>query len=160
MESLEEYPFLLSQLKEKVFFQREGSLLVAHATDQEQFSRFESQLKNKSAVPPTVVQVKTTCLTCNGLPILGAEALLLLIFFYMSNKITVFKKSASAVIPLGAYMAFIIFNGICGKNVFWCKYFVPIDIIIYILFVISNKYGYVFKKLDFFGHRFNKKNSK
>ena len=116
-------------------------------------------VKNKGAITPKAAPIKNTCLTCKGLSLLGAEAFLLAIFFYFSNRISMFKKSASVVIPLGAYIVFIILNGACVKNAFWCKYFIPLDIIIYVLFVISNKYGYIFKKLGVFGHRLNKKNS-
>ena len=102
--------------------------------------------KDKKLVKPTPhagsnTQSKKNCaLNCQGGPLLGAEIILLLVFFglvYINpHIIPVF----SMFIPGLMYAFFYITHRNCGSGSFLCQYFLPIDIGVYVIFLILQKY--------------------
>ncbi len=100
---------------------------------------------------PSVMSAKPVCPTCRGWQILLGEVLLLLLYFYFGNKSSLLEKVASVVIPLAAYIIFLNMNSACSKYVFWCKYFLPLDAIIYIFIVVTYKHRYIHKKTNLLG---------
>ncbi len=82
----------------------------------------------------------TTCQRCMGWQLLGAEILLLVAYFLISSKFRAFNKIGSVFIPMAVYLLFLKINGSCPSNNFFCNYFLQLNILIFIFFVIAQKY--------------------
>lgn len=110
------------------------------------------ELEDEKAPPPAPLVLANdqslNCSRCSGLQLLGAEALLLVVFFYLSQRFTRIKKIYSILIPILIYLVFYKINGFCTNGSFWCKYFVQLNIILFMAFIIlyKNKYVKLIKK--------------
>ncbi len=108
-----------------------------------------SQKKKDTA--PLLVK-SSTCSSCIGWQLLLAEASLLLVYFYFSARRSSLKQILSILIPIATYILFLKINGGCSKNVFFCKYFLQLDVIIFMLIAIAAKY-HVPQKIVSFEHK-------
>lgn len=50
--SLKQWPIILSKLKQKVYFQQMGSLMLAHAQDRGELNRFKKLYESRKSLPP------------------------------------------------------------------------------------------------------------
>lgn len=79
---------------------------------------------------------------CSSWPLLLGEAIALLVFFYVSRKYPL-KPTYSVLIPIFTYVIFLSTNKTCGPYDFFCKYFIPLNIMIFISIFILQKYTYM-----------------
>ena len=111
-----------------------------------------------SGVPKPTVEGKTPvrevaltkgaeCPTCIDWQLLAGGVILLILFFYLANRFPFLKQIYSLVIPVAMYILFLKINGQCLTNEFFCKYFLELDIIIFILAVIIRKNRYLQHKI-------------
>lgn len=91
---------------------------------------------------------KACAFTCQSWPLLVGETIALLLFFYLAHRYSSIKPIFSVVIPVFAYILFYRINGECTSYKFSCKYFVPINIIVYISIFIVNKYKFMNRHND------------
>lgn len=102
----------------------------------------EAKVKIDPIPAPVAISkdVKKSCVfNCNGGPFLLAETVLLVYFFALVRKQSRIKPLYSIIIPLittGAFYA--IYKG-CGSYEFVCKYFIPLNAIIYVTILIIQK---------------------
>lgn len=82
------------------------------------------------------------CNGCIGWPLLIAEIALLIAYFSFSKKFPALKYAYSIIIPIAIGMAFWGINYGCPLKGFACKYFLPLNIIIFMasITVYKNKY--------------------
>lgn len=97
------------------------------------------------------VEVKTStilaekspqCSACVSWQLLLAETLLLVVYLYLAKKFTFIKPIFSIAIPVGMYILFWEINKECSLSQFTCKYFLPLESIIFVTTVI------VYKKMN------------
>lgn len=104
-----------------------------------------------SATSPTEAEVKIPvpqiitseeppkCLTCVSWRLLIVEAILLVLYFYLAGKFTFLKQIFSIAIPIVTHILFWKFNQQCSLKEFSCKYFVPLEVIIFMIILIAYK---------------------
>lgn len=109
-----------------------------------------------SATPTLKVETKTSpqeikstsqeskCITCVSWQLLTGELVLLILFFYLAQRYIFLKQIYSLIIPFAIYALFTRINGQCLATDFWCKYFLQLDILIFIL-VLIGKHRNIFK---------------
>lgn len=90
----------------------------------------------------------SVCLTCVSWQLLIGEAILLISYFYLAGRITSLRGFFSIVIPIAMYILFWKINAGCRTNEFACKYFLQLDIIIFMVIVIIYKNKYFNFKID------------
>ena len=107
----------------------------------------EEEIDDEKAPPPAPLVISKdqslNCSTCVGLQLLLVEALVLFAFFYFAKKYIFLKQIYSILIPLFIYLVFYKINGSCPNDSFWCKYFVQLNIILFMAFIIFYKNKYV-----------------
>lgn len=122
----------------------------------------EEEIDDEKAPPPAPLVVSKdqslNCSTCVGLQLLVVELLFLLIFFYFAKKYLFLKQIYSALIPLFIYLVFYKINGSCPNDSFWCKYFLQLNVILFMIFIIFYKNKYVNVKFKFIENLFTNKN--
>lgn len=91
---------------------------------------------------------KACAFACQSWPLLVGEAIALLLFFYLAHRHSLIKPVFSAVIPVFVYILFYRINGTCTSYKFLCKYFVPLNIIIYISIFLMQKYKFMNRHND------------
>ena len=99
------------------------------------------------------------CLTCVGWELLMLEAILLVSYLYLASKFTFLRQIFSIAIPIAIYILFLRINGECLLNTFTCKYFLHLNVIIFIVIVIVFKNKYISPKTNLL-ERFFKKTTK
>ena len=79
------------------------------------------------------------CTTCLGWQLLIVETVVLLLYFYYAKKSTSVKPVYSILIPVLTSMLFWNTNNGCVSKAFTCKYFIPLNIIIFMIIVVTHK---------------------
>ncbi|OGM19248.1 hypothetical protein A2686_03830 [Candidatus Woesebacteria bacterium RIFCSPHIGHO2_01_FULL_38_10] len=87
----------------------------------------------------TIVEESSKCTTCISWQLLIVEAILLILYFYLAEKITFLKPIFSIAIPSAMYILFWEINRECSLKEFACKYFLPLEIMIFMVIVIVYK---------------------
>ncbi len=122
------------------------------------------ELDDEKIPPPAPLIVagnqSLNCSTCTGLPLLGVELLLLAGFFYFSKKYIFLKQIYSVLIPFFVYLVFYKINGSCPNDSFWCKYFVQLNIILFMATIIFYKNKYININFAFVENLLTNKNKK
>ncbi|MBI2051642.1 fibronectin type III domain-containing protein [Candidatus Roizmanbacteria bacterium] len=94
-------------------------------------------LATTSAVAPT----RSCRADCSTLPLLAAEVVLLLSFFFLADKYRSVKPVYSLIIPIFiSVLFFAIQSGCTSPYKALCRYFVPLNIITYVSFLIFQRY--------------------
>ena len=90
----------------------------------------------------------TKCGVCMGWQLLIAEIALLISYFILTKRFKFLKEIYSILIPVGIYVVFSNINQGCSPSDFSCKYFIPLNVIFYMLIVIiyKNKYLNLLKR--------------
>ena len=96
------------------------------------------------------------CLICVSWQLLIVEAILLISYLYLARKVTFLKQIFSIAIPIAMYMLFWRINGECSINTFTCKYFLQLNVIIFMVIVIINKNKYFNFKINLLERFFKK----
>lgn len=99
------------------------------------------------------------CLTCVSWQLLIFEAILLISYLYLAERVIFLRKIFSIAIPIAMYILFWKINGQCFNEEFFCRYFLQLDVIIFIVIVIVYKNKYFNFKTNLL-ERFFKKNDK
>lgn len=103
----------------------------------------------KHTSSPTSINTQKTCaFACGSWPLLVGETIALLLFFYFAHRYSFIKPVLSVVIPVFTYILFYRINGSCSSYKFFCKYFVSLNIIIYISLFILQKYQFMNRHHD------------
>lgn len=79
------------------------------------------------------------CTTCVSWQLLGLEAALLVMYFHFVKKHKFLKQIFSIAIPVILYVLFWNINQGCSLKDFTCKYFAPLEVIIFISILIWHK---------------------
>lgn len=79
------------------------------------------------------------CTACNGWQFLIVEAVFLIAYFYFAKKNKLLKQIYSILIPVGIYLLYWNVNQGCSLRSFTCKYFAPLEVIIFIVVLIAYK---------------------
>ncbi|KKQ48801.1 MAG: hypothetical protein US68_C0024G0006 [Candidatus Shapirobacteria bacterium GW2011_GWE1_38_10] len=82
------------------------------------------------------------CTTCMGWQFLIVEIMLLILYFSLAKRFKFLKQIYSILIPIIMYVAFWKINQGCSLNDFSCKYYIPLNVISFmlVLIVYKNKY--------------------
>ena len=99
------------------------------------------------------------CLTCVSWQLLIVEAILLISYLYLAGKVTFLRQIFSIAIPIAMYILFWKINGECSINTFICKYFLELNVIIFVVIVVVYKNKYINSKTNLL-ERFFKKTTK
>ncbi len=83
--------------------------------------------------------------TCNSLPILAGELVALVGFFFLAHKLHFIKPIYSVLIPLGSIILYYQIHGVCNPYNFFCRYFLPLTIAIYLLILVPQKFSLLFR---------------
>ena len=83
---------------------------------------------------------KACAFKCDGLQILLAQVILLSLFFYFVKRSSMINPILSVFIPILANALYFWTNGKCGVYNFFCKYFLPLSILTYVLMLVVQKY--------------------
>ncbi len=106
------------------------------------------EVKYQAPVQMVSLQEKSEkCTTCVGWQLLAGEMLLLILFFFLANKFLFLRQIYSLVIPIAIYTIFLQIHRQCISNEFFCKYFLELDIIIFMLAAIVRKNRYLERNL-------------
>lgn len=89
---------------------------------------------------PFAATTNSCAFTCQSGPLLIVEAIALIVFFYYVNKHPLLKPVLSVIIPIAAYLIFYKLQGGCTSYKFFCKYFLPLNVMIYIIILTLHKY--------------------
>lgn len=100
---------------------------------------------------------EATCKKCTDWQLLGTEVILLIFYFYLSSKFRFLNRVASIVIPVGIYALYLQINGSCFTNKFFCRYFLQLDIILFMLVVIFQKHKPLPRSLRNFEEKLERK---
>lgn len=84
--------------------------------------------------------------TCTSWKLLITEGFLLVLFFSIARKFKSIKSTYSLLIPLILSIIFIKTTGSCISTGFYCKYFYPLNFMIYTLGMIIYKHTFTHKK--------------
>lgn len=99
----------------------------------------------------TVLAAQTkTCASCFGLPLLIAELLVLITALIVSGRVHSSFKKFSLFIPLGFIFAFLAQEKFCASHDFFCEYFIPLSILIFIGVTIVYRNIFVHKRPESF----------
>lgn len=81
------------------------------------------------------------CSSCKAWPYLLGEVVILVLFFYLVyvSKISFLHPITSLLIPVVTYLLFSYGQGSCTAANFFCRYFLLLDMIIFILIAITQK---------------------
>ena len=71
--------------------------------------------------------------------LLAVEAVLLVIFFILATKVTFISRIFSIIIPLATLTVFFNISKFCTPENFFCKYFLQLDIIIFVVVIALSK---------------------
>lgn len=108
-------------------------------------------------VPLVIVSKESfKCLTCVSWQLLIVEAILLISYLYFAGRVTFLKQIFSIAIPITIYILFWKINGECSINTFTCKYFLQLNVIIFIVIVIVYKNKYINSKTNLLKRFFKK----
>ena len=69
-------------------------------------------------------------------------------YLYLTGKVTFLKQIFSMAIPIVMYILFWKINGQCFSEGFFCKYFLQLNVIIFIVIVIVYKNKYINSKTN------------
>lgn len=118
--------------------------------------------ENKIARPVASINKSPSCQSCISWQLLVAEAILLILYFVLASSIPVLKQIFSILIPVITYVLFRQINGTCSSDGFWCKYFLQVNIIIFMVAVIlyKNKNKFVNFEENLFKRLFKKSKNK
>jgi len=96
---------------------------------------------NPQAPVAAAVQGRDICNSaCMGGPLLIAETILLLIVFYVSKKTPFIKPGMSVFVPIFLNIFFYKSQNSCSSSNFFCMFFLPLSVILFILIVITQKF--------------------
>lgn len=95
--------------------------------------------KTEAIKPDISIQKPTKCTTCISWPLLITEAILLVILLYFTERSAFLRPAFSVIIPIGIYTQFLKINQGCSRSEFACKYFLVLEVIIFIVIVIVHK---------------------
>ncbi len=127
---------------------------VEGATDSGEINNSDDDKAPPPAPLTTIEGQSLSCTSCVGLKMLGIELLLLISFFYFSNRYVKLKKIYSVLIPLMIFIIFKRINGSCPNDNFWCEYFPQLNVILFMAFIIIYKNKYI--NFSFIGKFINK----
>ena len=99
------------------------------------------------------------CLTCVSWQLLIVEVILLISYLYFARKGAILKQIFSIAIPILIFILFWKINGQCISQRFFCKYFLQLNLIIFMVIVIIYKNKYFSFKINLL-ERFFKKTTK
>ncbi len=83
---------------------------------------------------------KTCAFRCQGLPFLLVGTALLLLYFFFAQVFSWLPPGFSVLVPIATTALFYYVNGKCGAYNFFCRYFLPLNIIVYVLTLVVQKY--------------------
>lgn len=111
---------------------------------------------------PLVIATRESskCLICVSWQLLIVEAILLITYLYISGRFTFLKQIFSMVIPIVVYILFWKINGQCFNEGFFCKYFLQLNVIIFMVIVIVYKNKYINFKTNLVKRFFKKRERK
>ncbi|MBI4091609.1 MAG: fibronectin type III domain-containing protein [Candidatus Levybacteria bacterium] len=112
-----------------------GASLSAAPTQEKKISKAVASI-NKSP----------SCQKCISWQLLVAEAILLIFYLVLASKTPFLKQIFLIFIPIIIYVLFRQINGTCSNDGFWCKYFLQLNILIFIFAVIFSKRQKILKK--------------
>jgi len=115
-----------------------------------------------AAPAPLVItdEEKLKCTACVSWQLLIVEAVLLISYLYLAGKVTFLKQIFSMAIPIVMYILFWKINGQCFSEGFFCKYFLQLNVIIFIVIVIVYKNKYINSKTNLLDRFFKKATKK
>lgn len=83
------------------------------------------------------------CTTCLGWQLLVLEVMLLILYFRLAKRFKSLKQIYSILIPIIMYIVFWKINQGCSLNDFSCKYYIPLNIISFMLVLLVYKDKYM-----------------
>ena len=98
---------------------------------------------------PAINSESPKCSMCISWQLLIVEVIILVLYFYFAKRFTFLKPVFSIAVPILTYLLFWKINQGCISKEFACKYFIPLDVIMFmsILIVYKNKH-LNFKKME------------
>lgn len=118
------------------------------------------ELNEEKAPPPDLKAIAidelANCSNCQGIQLLTIEVAALIVYLYLTGKFSFFKRIYAATIPFAIYIVFSKINGSCTNNGFFCKYFLQLDIVLFMTAIILYKNKYINIKLNLFKRLFKK----
>lgn len=118
------------------------------------------ELGEEKAPPPDLQAIindeLANCSKCQGIQLLVIEITALIAYLYLTGKFSFFKRIYAAIIPFSIYILFSKINGSCPNNSFVCRYFLQLNIVLFMATIILYKNKYINIKLNFFQHLFKK----
>lgn len=97
-------------------------------------------IKKLAVINSYLVDTQVCKQSCMTWQLLLGEFVSLLILLYISSRIFFVKPLLSVIIPILTYVAFLRINGTCVSPDILCKYFLPLNIIIFIIAVLFYKH--------------------
>lgn len=95
--------------------------------------------KTEAIKPDFSIKEPSKCTTCVSWPLLITEAILLVFLLYFTERNVFLRPAFSVMIPIGIYILFWKINQGCSQSEFACKYFLVLEVIIFIIIVIVHK---------------------
>lgn len=137
-----------------------GSNSVGTVTNKPKLSIYKSVLGTSATASPaaeptetptpttTVNTENTKCESCISWPLIIAEIALLTTYFIFVKKFPALKYVYSVAIPVVIFLLFWKVNQGCSLKGFSCKYFLPLDVIIFMVFVTIYKNRFLNRKTN------------
>lgn len=116
--------------------------LSIYKADRETTSSIETTKKNKGneKYGMAVLGEKShSCSSCISWTLIAIEIISLIVYLFFAGKFNTLNYIFSLVIPLAIYIIYYKFNTGCSLRQFSCKYFVPLDVIVYMVILIGYK---------------------
>jgi len=112
----------------------------------------------KTSTSPVITNNESSrCSTCVSWQLLIVEVIILVLYLYFAKKPTFLKPVFSMAIPILMYVLFWKINQGCLSKEFACKYFIPLDVIIFIVIIFAYKNKYINFKAKVLGQFFENK---
>lgn len=121
-----------------------------------------SELNEEKAPSPDLQAIAndrlTNCSECSGLRLLAVEVLFLAFYLFLAGRFLFLKRIYAVIIPFSIYLFFSKINGTCPNNNynFFCKYFLQLNIILFMATIILYKNKYINLKFNFIQRLFKK----
>jgi hypothetical protein len=121
-------------------------------------SLYKNELSTASAkshkIGTTHALVASFCTTCLGFPLLVVQTITLALFLYLTHRVRGIKPIWGLIIPLIFFAIFMMSQKACSSNAFFCKYYIQLNILIFILAMIIHKFAFIHKKIEVFEDEF------
>lgn len=118
------------------------------------------ELNEEKAPPPDLQAIindeLANCSTCQGLKLLIIEFVILIAYLYLAGRFSLFKHIYAVIVPFAIYIFFSKINGSCPSNSFVCKYFLQLNIVLFMATIILYKNKYINIKLNLLQHLLKK----